>query len=133
MRAYCRLGQRHTALAQYAACGQTLQAELGVEPMAETLALREAIVEGRFECSRNSDRAVLAASLQRRETARHPLNALADVPLVGREQDLAFLADGWLAALNSGCSLLLISGEAAWETRLAQRLRMGSAGRALAC
>ena len=69
---------------------------------------------------------MLAASLQRRETARHPLDALADVPLVGREQDLAFLADGWLAALNSGCSLLLISGEAGvGKTRLAQAFADG--------
>ena len=50
MRAYCRLGQRHAALAQYARCQQTLQAELGAQPMAETRALRQAIVEGRLAC-----------------------------------------------------------------------------------
>ena len=122
MRAHCRLGQRHAALAQYGRCQQTLQAELGVEPMAETVALRQAIVGGRLECQPvTAIVAVLAGSLQRRETARHPLDALADVPLVGREQDLAFLADGWLAALSGGCSLLLITGEAGvGKTRLAQ-------------
>ena len=51
MRAYCRLGQRHAALAQYGRCQQMLQAELGIEPMAETLALRQAIVEGRLACA----------------------------------------------------------------------------------
>ena len=51
MRAYCRLGQRQAALAQYGRCQQMLQAELGIEPMAETLALRQAIVEGRLACA----------------------------------------------------------------------------------
>ena len=127
MRAYCRLGQRHSALVQYGRCQQTLRAELGVEPMAETLALRQAIVEGRFESQPGAAIAsVLAASLQHRETVRHPLDALADVPLVGREQDLAFLADGWLAALSGGCSLLLISGEAGvGKTRLVQAFADG--------
>ena len=42
-------------------------------------------------------------------------------PLVGREQELAFLADGWQAALAGGCSLLLVSGEAGvGKTRLVQ-------------
>jgi DNA-binding SARP family transcriptional activator len=49
MRAYARLGKREAALAQYAQCRQVLQAELGVEPVAETVALAEAIQKGRFE------------------------------------------------------------------------------------
>ena len=36
MRAYCRLGQRHAALAQFGRCEQVLAAELEIAPMAET-------------------------------------------------------------------------------------------------
>ena len=120
MRAYCRLGQRQAALAQYGRCQQMLQAELGIEPMAETLALRRAIVEGRLACAPGTT-LTAPAPPQRRELARHPLDAAGQIPLVGREQELAFLADGWQAALCGGCSLLLVSGEAGvGKTRLAQ-------------
>ena len=120
MRAYCRLGQRQAALAQYGRCQEMLRAELGIEPMAETLALRQAIVEGRLACAPGTTVAVPALP-QRRELARHPLDAAGQMPLVGREQELAFLADGWQAALRGGCSLLLVSGEAGvGKTRLAQ-------------
>lgn len=125
MRAYCRLGQRHAALAQYARCQQMLRAELGIEPAAETLALRQAIVEGRLAAPSLAPPGTqvkpVSASPLREGLARHPLDAVADVPLVGREQELAFLADGWRAALSGGCSLLLISGEAGvGKTRLLQ-------------
>ena len=125
MRAYCRLGQRQAALAQYGRCQQMLQAELGIEPMAETLALRQAIIEGRLACAPGTTLAVPVAP-QRRELARrgpalHPLDVAGQIPLVGREQELAFLADGWQAALRGGCSLLLVSGEAGvGKTRLVQ-------------
>jgi hypothetical protein len=121
MRAYCRLGQRHAALAQYGRCQQVLQAELGIEPMAETQALRQAIVEGRLACETGPAVAVMPAATPRRETARHPLDAAGQIPLVGREEELAFLADGWQAALAGPCRLLLVSGEAGvGKTRLAQ-------------
>lgn len=120
MRAYCRLGQRNAALAQYARCRQTLEAELGVPPMAETRALRQAILDGSLACATETAVAVPEAP-QRRERARHPLDAAGQIPLVGRERELAFLADGWQAALAGQCHLLLISGEAGvGKTRLAQ-------------
>ena len=125
MRAYCRLGQRQAALAQYGRCQQMLQAELGIEPMAETLALRQAIIEGRLACAPGATVAVPVApqhrELARRGPALHPLDVAGQIPLVGREQELAFLADGWQAALCGGCSLLLVSGEAGvGKTRLVQ-------------
>lgn len=46
MRAYCRLGQRNRALAQYQHCRAVLQQELGIEPEAETRALDAAIRAG---------------------------------------------------------------------------------------
>jgi DNA-binding SARP family transcriptional activator/tetratricopeptide (TPR) repeat protein len=121
MRAYCRLNQRHAALSQYARCQQTLQAELGVEPMAETLALRREIAEGRLACETRPEVAAVPAVPQRRELARHPLDVAGQMPLVGREQELACLAETWRAALAGQGSLLLISGEAGvGKTRLAQ-------------
>ncbi len=121
MAAYCRLGQRHAALAQYARCQQTLEAELGAPPMAETLALRQAIVEGRLECAPEMPTTPVPMTPARREPARHPLDAAGQIPLVGREQELAYLADGWQAALAGQCHLLLISGEAGvGKTRLVQ-------------
>jgi predicted ATPase/DNA-binding SARP family transcriptional activator len=121
MRAYCRLGQRHAALAQYGRCQQALRTELGVEPMDETLALRQAIVEGRLECELGLAIAPVPVATVRSGLARHPLDAVEHVPLVGREQELAFVADAWRAALGGGCSLLLVSGEAGvGKTRLVQ-------------
>ncbi len=125
MRAYCRLGQRNAALAQYARCQQTLKVELGAPPMAETTALRQAIVEGRLECAPETQPPVPAAPATvpaaRRAPARHPLDAAGQIPLVGRERELAFLAAGWQAALAGQCSLLLISGEAGvGKTRLVE-------------
>ncbi|MBM4460682.1 MAG: hypothetical protein FJ011_23470, partial [Chloroflexi bacterium] len=121
MIAYCRLGQRPAALAQYARCQQILQAELGVAPMAETVALRQAILDGRLACAAGTAVAAVSAAAPRRELVRHPLDAAGQIPLVGREQELAFLAEGWEAALSGGCHLLLVSGEAGvGKTRLMQ-------------
>jgi len=46
MRCYCRQGQPYLALRQYHLCAETLQKELEVPPMAETLALYEHIRAG---------------------------------------------------------------------------------------
>ncbi len=125
MRAYCRLGQRQAALAQYGRCQEMLRAELGIEPMAETLALRQTIIEGRVACAPGTTVAIPVAP-QHRELARRGRRCIlwmsaGQIPLVGREQELAFLADGWQAALRGDCRLLLVSGEAGvGKTRLAQ-------------
>lgn len=46
MRAYSKLGERTTALRIYTRCVAALEAELGVEPLPETIALYEEIREG---------------------------------------------------------------------------------------
>ena len=122
MRAQCHLGQRHAALSQYRTCKQLLRQELDAEPMAETQALYRAILEGRFACAAGlgGTAAVVPAS-HKPAQGRSPLDAAARIPLVGREQELACLAEAWQAALAGQCSLLLISGEAGvGKTRLAQ-------------
>lgn len=126
MRAYCRLGQRPAALAQYGRCQQVMQVELGAEPMAETVALRQAIIEGRLACESGTLTVPIPVVTPRRELARNPLDAAGQVPLVGREQELALLAEAWQAALAGQCSLLLVSGEAGvGKTRLVQAFADG--------
>lgn len=46
--AYARLGKREAALAQFEQCRQVLQAELGITPAAETVALVQAIQQGQI-------------------------------------------------------------------------------------
>jgi DNA-binding SARP family transcriptional activator/predicted ATPase len=123
MRTQCQLGQRYAALAQYRACQQLLRQELDTAPMAETQALYRAIVEGRFACAPSAPEGMAAVAVVSHPPVqgRSPLDATARFPLVGREQELAGLAETWQAALAGQCSLLLISGEAGvGKTRLAQ-------------
>ena len=69
---------------------------------------------------RKATAAVVPAS-HKPAQGRSPLDAAARIPLVGREHELACLAEAWQAALAGQCSLLLISGEAGvGKTRLAQ-------------
>jgi DNA-binding SARP family transcriptional activator len=122
MRAQCRLGQRHAALSQYRTCQQRLREELGAAPMAETQALYRAIVEGHCACAPapEAQAEAIQAPLKGGQ-GRSPLDAAARIPLVGREQELAFMDETWEAALAGQCSLLLLSGEAGvGKTRLAQ-------------
>jgi|GEM_PF-30625 len=49
--AYARLGKREAALAQFEQCRHALQAELGITPAAETLALAQAVKQGQLGSS----------------------------------------------------------------------------------
>lgn len=127
MRAYCRMGQRKASLEHYLRCRQTLLEELDTQPMGETSELYQAILEGRFEIGPSpvtSQITLPAAS----PAGRSPLDVTASNPLVGREQELAFLEDCWHRAQAGSSSLALISGEVGvGKTRLveefARRLR----------
>ena len=46
MRCYLRLGRRGDALQQYRRCAATLADELGLDPLPETQALLQQIVDG---------------------------------------------------------------------------------------
>jgi predicted ATPase/Tfp pilus assembly protein PilF len=100
-------GQRSAALAQYEACRQALDEELGVEPTGETKALYE----------------------QLRDSASQPISGLeshdlsllpsAPTPFVGRETELAELAE---LLANPDCRLVTLVGPGGiGKSRLALR------------
>ncbi len=130
MRAYCRLGQRNTALKQYRRCQQSLQEELGVEPMAETQEVYQAVLEDRFAVApAHGARRLPEAPVRPPPAAGHdPLDVAAPSWLVGRERELAFLNAVWDGVRAGKEPLALVTGEAGiGKTRLveafADRLR----------
>jgi predicted ATPase/DNA-binding SARP family transcriptional activator len=83
MLALALAGDRSAALAQYAACAEVLDAELGVAPDGETAALYEAIKAGKWDNNRRPKRVVGTA-------VPHNLPP-SPTDFVGREQELAAL------------------------------------------
>ncbi|MBN1145612.1 MAG: AAA family ATPase [Anaerolineales bacterium] len=121
MRAYCRLGQRNLALEQHRRCQAAVRSGLGAEPMAETSALYQAILEGRFADVRASTPAQAALVQPAAPSGRNPLDALAPSRLVGREREMEFLLAAWACAAQGSGNLALILGEAGvGKTRLAE-------------
>ena len=115
MRAYSRLGQRNAALSQYRRCREIIREELGTEPMIETTELYRAILAGSLEVERASEvRPAPVESLPETPPGpgRTPLDATAATPLVGREEELAFLHRCWQAAQAGRGRLVLIGGQA---------------------
>jgi oligopeptide transport system substrate-binding protein len=114
MRAYCHLGQRNAALEQYRRCREVVRDELDAEPMVETTELYQAILEGRFAVRRAPE--VLPVQIPAIEpsapSGRSPLDVIAASPLVGREQEMAFLRECWQGMEAGQGGLVLISGEA---------------------
>jgi len=109
MRLYALSDSRHQALRQYQALRASLQAELGVEPEAETEALYEEIVSGRL---------AKAAPLLPAAVRRPPAT-----PFVGRERALDLLLADLENATRGTGGMVLISGEAGvGKSRLAAEL-----------
>jgi DNA-binding SARP family transcriptional activator len=96
MRLYELAGQRGRALAHYAELTDLLRRELGIEPLPETRALRQAIL----------------ADALADEGAREPAGAAGPiVPLVGRAEPYERLAECWQAVLDGNFRATLVYGE----------------------
>jgi predicted ATPase len=114
--AHCQLmrllaldGQRSAALAQYEACRRALAQELGIEPMAETVALYEQI-------SQSPNQQTLADLQTCKLVDLHNLPP-APTPFVGRKKELFELAD---MLANPDCRLVTLFGPGGiGKTRLA--------------
>jgi ABC-type oligopeptide transport system substrate-binding subunit/DNA-binding SARP family transcriptional activator len=114
MRAYCRMGQRNAALAQYYRCSEIVKEELDASPMVETTELYQEIKEGLFPVGPVPEVAPIEVTPPPPSPlpGRSPLDLLALSRLAGRDDELAFLAESWQLAEEGQGRLVLISGEA---------------------
>ncbi|MSP14258.1 MAG: hypothetical protein EXR62_15040 [Chloroflexi bacterium] len=97
IRLYALSGRRNRALAQYEDCRTLLLAELGVEPLAETTALYQAILNQKLP----------VAQVQSED---QPVQLY--IPFVGRSAALGVLRRDWDKVLKEKGRLVLIEGEA---------------------
>jgi DNA-binding SARP family transcriptional activator len=95
-------GDRSVALATYERFAMRLRDSLDVEPMAETIALRDAIAAGLP--LPDPDGSPFAAAALARD--------LRDTPFVGRRGELETLQRAWMRAARGFGSTLLIAGDA---------------------
>ncbi len=106
MRLHDRRGDRGRALRVYHACAATLERELGVEPSPLTRAAYEALLPS-----------------ERENDAPHTGRA-GGLPLVGRAQERARLAELWRASERGRTQMVLITGEPGiGKTRLVEEFR----------
>jgi len=128
MRLYAGCGRRSDAVQQVEACERLLREELGVSPDPETIALSEAIREGRTL----SPRLTFTSAPKRRAGRAHEGREVEGVParprhnlppeptpFIGREEELAHIA---LLLADPGCRLLSVVGPGGMgKSRLAIR------------
>jgi DNA-binding SARP family transcriptional activator len=123
MRLLAASGRREAALAQFARCTALLRGELGLEPMAETLALA-AMLRSTDAASGAAPAPAVAAdgppdsqhsSLPARPPEAAVLLLPAQLPFVGRESEVAALELAWRA----GRCVLIVAEGGLGKTRLA--------------
>ncbi len=102
MRYYYMSGDRAAALAMFDRCRQVLADELGVEPLAQTLALRDAILHSTLELAEPHP-----AAPPRTFGAFPTLRT----PFVGRHREMAVLRGAWERVLAGHPHFVLIRGE----------------------
>ena len=114
IRLHALTGDRAAALEQYRDCVRTLSGELGVSPLQETAELYEQVNDGSLTPP--------AQAAQRPPAASGSVPAPLQLPLVGRERELAALAGAHAASRPEG-RLAVIEGEAGiGKTRLFEEL-----------
>ncbi|MDX1524559.1 MAG: AAA family ATPase, partial [Anaerolineae bacterium] len=113
MRAYCHVGDRNAALAQFQRCRQIVARELGVEPTKETVGLYEAIRAGRFETRpvRQGRPVDVAPPVLVNHRGYNPLEVGEPHLLTGRETELSFLGASWSRAQTETLKAVLVRGE----------------------
>ena len=113
IRLHASMGDRGAALSQYRECVRTLSRELGVDPLAETTRLYEAVLRGSYEVPPREPGPTKASC------------APPPPPFVGRAADLAVLRAQY-AAVESDGRVVLVEGEPGiGKTRLAVELLTG--------
>ncbi len=95
-------GDRAGALAQFERFAQTLRSELGVDPMPETMTVREAIARGDRVEDDAADEAPNPAVLARAAT----------LPFVGRRAELERLLEAWSRVARGRGTFVFVGGEA---------------------
>ena len=118
MTIYAEAGQRNRALAQFRSCVRILDDELGVTPLAETVALYEAIRENRFATQRPDPS---AGDPGRMDVPDLPVSPVVQrqPPLIGRTAELAQIKRRFSLDTPGG-QLIVIDGEVGiGKTRLA--------------
>ena len=101
MEAHTHLGERAEALRQYDKLQITLAQELGVEPLQETQALREAILSGQLQPDPSSTQVI---------PLPHIITERPESPFVGREVQHAALNQAFYLAQNQ-TQVVLLTGE----------------------
>ncbi|MBV9645839.1 MAG: AAA family ATPase [Candidatus Eremiobacteraeota bacterium] len=95
-------GDRAGALEEYDRFERRVRDELGIELMAETVALREAILR---------DEAVAAEGSAVAPEPRHTAPRRSALPFVGRHEEMEQLLDGWSRASRGSGGLVFIGGD----------------------
>lgn len=111
-------GQRSAALAHFESCRALLAAELGVEPLPETITLYEQIRDGQI------GQPTLPATLLLDPLTLPPDGDAAPLPFVGRAAEWAALKRCWQATQAGAPHVALLQGEpGVGKTRLAEAFR----------
>jgi DNA-binding SARP family transcriptional activator len=109
MEGYARAGQRAEALRQYDMLQKALRDELGVEPLPETEALRDAIMNNAFDAVLPEQRSSEARSARRQIAMSDGHSPMS--PFVGRAAEKAVLDACYQQALGGHTQIALIGGE----------------------
>lgn len=112
MQLYAQAGQHSAALRQYKECARLLQAELGVAPAAETIALYESIKTSRSVPPTPKAETSLAPALPAFLEEAPPHSPPQATMFVARERELTQLDGHLQAALNGQGGIVFVAGEA---------------------